>query len=117
MIPDSYVILHNFGNKFVFIQFIPPFIFPQGGKVKPLLPLWGKAGKGVNDNENDKIIRVKHKLSKTDKIIPIEPPCKKTIYKSKEEAQEAIKYMKEIRVVELNCYHCSICGFWHLTSK
>ena len=25
----------------------PPFIFPQGGKGKPLLPLWGKAGKGV----------------------------------------------------------------------
>jgi hypothetical protein len=30
-------------------QFEPPFIFPQGGKVKPLLPPWGKAGKGVTD--------------------------------------------------------------------
>jgi rubrerythrin len=60
---------------------------------------------------------VKPKLSKTEKIAPIEPLCKKTIYASQAEAEEAIRYMKEIRWVELNSYHCSVCGFWHLTSK
>jgi alanyl-tRNA synthetase len=39
------------------------------------------------------------------------------MYYSQADALEAIKYMKEIRVVELRPYHCSICGFWHLTSK
>jgi hypothetical protein len=33
--PDSYVILQNFGNRMfdVLYMFIPPFFFPQGGKV------------------------------------------------------------------------------------
>jgi lipopolysaccharide biosynthesis regulator YciM len=60
---------------------------------------------------------VKHKLSKTDTINPIELPCKKTLYNSQADALEAIKYMTEIRVVELKAYKCSVCGFWHLTSK
>ena len=32
---DSYVILHNSGNRFydISVRFLPPFIFPQGGKV------------------------------------------------------------------------------------
>jgi hypothetical protein len=60
---------------------------------------------------------VKNKLSKKDKISPIGPPCTKTLYDSQADALEAIKYMKEIRVVELRPYLCTICGFWHLTSK
>jgi hypothetical protein len=60
---------------------------------------------------------VKYKLSKIEKIYPVEPPCKKTMYKTKADAQEAIKYVNEIRSVELNAYLCTICGFWHLTSK
>lgn len=61
--------------------------------------------------------KVKQKLSKTGKITPIEPPCKKTIYTSQADADEAVKHLKEIRCIELSTYHCSICGFWHLTSK
>jgi alanyl-tRNA synthetase len=60
---------------------------------------------------------VKHRVSKTDKINPIEPPCRKAMYNSQADALEAIKYMTEIRVVELKTYQCSVCGFWHLTSK
>jgi len=33
-------------------KFLPPFIFPQGGKVNPLLPPWGKVGKGVLEVTN-----------------------------------------------------------------
>jgi len=51
-------------------------------------------------------------------IPPIEPPCKKKIYKSHEEAQAMIDFIKENRSVrELHAYQCAICGFWHLTSK
>ncbi|MGC1390805.1 MAG: hypothetical protein WA816_07185 [Bacteroidales bacterium] len=60
---------------------------------------------------------MKQKLSKKERISPIEPPCRKTIYNSQADALEAIKYMKEIRIVELKAYQCSFCGFWHLTSK
>jgi hypothetical protein len=34
---------------FFYLKNLPPFIFPQGGKVLILLPLWGKVGKGVID--------------------------------------------------------------------
>jgi hypothetical protein len=50
--------------------------------------------------------------------ISIEPPCKKTIYNSLEEAQVMIQYINENRRVrEIHAYKCTICGFWHLTSK
>jgi len=52
------------------------------------------------------------------KIDPIEPPCRKTVYYSKEEAQDMIRYINENRVgKEITVYKCDICGFWHLTSK
>jgi hypothetical protein len=52
------------------------------------------------------------------KIYPIEPPCKKTIYNSLIEAKESIVYLQENKgVKDLSAYKCSICGFWHLTSK
>jgi hypothetical protein len=55
---------------------------------------------------------------KINKIDPIEPPCRKTIYNSFEEAQDMIRYIKEKRVVkEIHPYKCRICGFWHLTSN
>jgi len=40
--------LQDFCNKILslFINYLPPFIFPQGGN-DLLLPPWGKAGKGV----------------------------------------------------------------------
>jgi hypothetical protein len=59
-----------------------------------------------------------YKLSDIKKIQPVDPPCKKTIYYSLEEAQEMIRYIKENRSIrELYAYKCNICGFWHLTSK
>jgi hypothetical protein len=59
-----------------------------------------------------------YKLSNTKKIHPVEPSCKKTIYNSQEEAQEMISYIKDNRSVkEIHSYKCTICGFWHLTSK
>ena len=59
-----------------------------------------------------------YKLSNIKKIHPIEPPCKKTIYNSPEEAEDMIKYIQEHRrVQEIHAYKCMSCGFWHLTSK
>jgi hypothetical protein len=59
-----------------------------------------------------------YKLSNIKKIDPIEPPCKKTIYNSPEEAQDMIIYIKENRSVrDIHAYKCNSCGFWHLTSK
>jgi hypothetical protein len=60
---------------------------------------------------------VKYNLSKKEKITPIAPPCKKTIYTSMADAMEAIKHAEEVRRVELKAYQCSICGYWHLTSR
>ena len=52
------------------------------------------------------------------KIEPIEPPCKKAMYHSFEEAQDMVKFIKENRTAkEIHVYKCTICGFWHLTSK
>jgi hypothetical protein len=59
-----------------------------------------------------------YKLSNPKKIESIEPPCRKKIYSSFDEAQEMIRYIKENRRVrEIRAYKCLICGFWHLTSK
>jgi hypothetical protein len=59
-----------------------------------------------------------YKLSNIKKIDPIELPCKKKAYISPEEAKDMVSYIKENRrVQEINVYKCSICGFWHLTSK
>jgi hypothetical protein len=59
-----------------------------------------------------------YKLSNIKKIVPIEPSCKKPIYNSAEEAQDMIRHIKESRDVrEIHPYKCTICGFWHLTSK
>jgi hypothetical protein len=51
-------------------------------------------------------------------IRPIEPPCKKKIYHSQEEAEDMINFIKETRVSKkIRLYKCSVCGFWHLTSR
>ena len=46
---------------------------------------------------------MKYKLPKTEKISPIQPPCKKTIYDTKADAVEAIRYMTENRACESEC--------------
>jgi len=61
---------------------------------------------------------VAYKLSNIKKPEPVDPPCKKTIYNSQEEAEDAIRYINENRSGrELRAYKCITCGFWHLTSK
>ena len=51
-------------------------------------------------------------------IPPIEPACRKKIYSSQGEAMDMIRHIKETRTVkEISAYYCTICGFWHLTSK
>lgn len=62
--------------------------------------------------------KMAHKIKNSKNIHPVEPPCKKKIYQSAEEAQDMIKYINEKRVSkEIRAYKCQICGFWHLTSK
>jgi hypothetical protein len=59
-----------------------------------------------------------YKLSNNKKIESVAPSCKKAIYNSFEEAQDAVQYIKQNRTIrELSAYKCTICGFWHLTSK
>lgn len=49
---------------------------------------------------------------------PIQPRCRKTIYNSREEAEDMVSYLKENRHVrEIRAYQCPVCGFWHLTHK
>lgn len=51
-------------------------------------------------------------------INPIQPTCKKAIYNTQEDALDMIAHIKETRVVrEISAYKCTICGFWHLTSR
>jgi hypothetical protein len=60
---------------------------------------------------------MKYKLPKTGNIAPLETRCKKTVYESKDAAQDAIAYVMSGSRVKLETYQCTICGFWHLTSK
>jgi hypothetical protein len=61
---------------------------------------------------------MKSKQFRPGKITPIEPQCKKTIYTSLIEAKESIVYLQENKgAKDLSAYKCTICGFWHLTSK
>jgi hypothetical protein len=61
---------------------------------------------------------MKYKPSGKRKVNPLEALCKKTIYTSLIEAQESIVYLQENKhVKDLSAYKCSMCGFWHLTSK
>jgi len=59
-----------------------------------------------------------YKLTNIKKQQPLEPPCKKTIYNSPEEARDMIRYLSENRGVDnIRVYKCESCGYWHLTSK
>ena len=59
-----------------------------------------------------------YKSSKSKTIRPITPGCNKTIYNSREEAEDMIRHIQENRVVrELHAYQCATCGLWHLTSR
>ncbi|MFH0758436.1 MAG: hypothetical protein V2B15_14205 [Bacteroidota bacterium] len=59
-----------------------------------------------------------HKALNFRSVNPISPACKKSIYNSREEAEDMIRYIQENRIVrELHAYQCPVCGLWHLTSK
>jgi hypothetical protein len=59
-----------------------------------------------------------YKKSNIKQLTPLEPSCKKAIYTSVEEATDMIMHIKETRVVrDISAYKCTICGFWHLTSR
>jgi hypothetical protein len=59
-----------------------------------------------------------YKSLKSKSIDPVEPPCRKTIYHSKEEAEDMITYLNENKTAKtISAYRCTSCGFWHLTSK
>lgn len=59
-----------------------------------------------------------YKYSKSNKPDPLQPSCRKKIYNTPEEAREMIDFINENRVVRhIHAYKCSVCGFWHLTSK
>jgi hypothetical protein len=61
---------------------------------------------------------MKYKPSRIRKINPIESPCKKATYKTFIDATESIDYLQDNKwVKDLSAYKCSVCGFWHLTSK
>jgi len=59
-----------------------------------------------------------YRVSSKATIQPLEPKCKKRVYNSPEEADAMIRHIKETRRVPgIRAYQCSMCGFWHLTSK
>jgi hypothetical protein len=59
-----------------------------------------------------------YKHSNIKKINPIELPCKKTMYNTAEEANDMVKFIEETREGQkIHVYKCTVCGFWHLTSK
>jgi hypothetical protein len=59
-----------------------------------------------------------YKLSKSSKIDPVRPQCKKKIFYTAEDARDMIHHITETRVTrEIHPYKCPICGLWHLTSK
>ena len=59
-----------------------------------------------------------YKSSKHQVVDPIGPSCKKTMYDSREEAEDMIRHIRETRYVkDLHAYQCPACGMWHLSSK
>jgi hypothetical protein len=59
-----------------------------------------------------------YKNSNSKKIHPIGVPCRKAIYNSPEDAQDMLNHIRETRRVrEIQVYKCTVCGFWHLTSR
>jgi len=59
-----------------------------------------------------------YKKTNIKNINPIDVPCKKAIYNSPEEAQDMLNHIRDTRRVrEISVYKCTICGFWHLTSR
>jgi hypothetical protein len=61
---------------------------------------------------------MKYKPSRLKNVDPVETPCKKKMYNSLIDAKESIEYLQDNKTRKnLSAYKCSVCGFWHLTSK
>jgi hypothetical protein len=61
---------------------------------------------------------MKYKSNRERKIDPIGPTCKKKMYNTFDEAKASIEYLQQTKwIKDLSAYKCTICGFWHLTSK
>ena len=61
---------------------------------------------------------MRYKTTGKKKIEPFGLPCRKTIYQTREDAEDMIRHITETRTGrEIRAYKCDICGFWHLTSK
>ena len=61
---------------------------------------------------------MKYKASRIKKVDPLETPCKKIMYNSFSDAKESIEYLQDNKGAKaLSAYKCTVCGFWHLTSK
>jgi rubrerythrin len=59
-----------------------------------------------------------YKTTGKKRIAPVEPPCRKAIYQSREEAEDMIRHLAEtLTGKEIRAYRCDVCGFWHLTSR
>ena len=51
-------------------------------------------------------------------VDPFLLPCIKTIYQTREDAEDMIRHIAETRTGrEIRAYRCDVCGFWHLTSR
>lgn len=51
------------------------------------------------------------------KVEPLDPYCKKTVYYTKEEAEDMTKYLFIELGIKVRDYQCLVCKLWHLTSK
>lgn len=61
---------------------------------------------------------MKYRQTSGKKVEPIGFSCRKAVYHTREEAQAVIDHIKETRVTrEIKPYQCTVCGFWHLTSR
>jgi hypothetical protein len=61
---------------------------------------------------------MRYKTTEKKSIQPFEPPCRKTIYQTREDAEDMIRHIAETRTGrKITAYRCEVCGFWHLTSR
>ena len=59
-----------------------------------------------------------YKTSGKKSIAPFEPPCKKTTYHTREDAEDMIRHLTEtLTGRKISAYRCDVCGFWHLTKN
>lgn len=64
----------------------------------------------------EEVITMHYKTSGKKSIPSVEPPCRKSIYNTREDAEDMIRHLAETRTGRaIHAYRCDVCGFWHLT--